>query len=425
MERFRRLFKEGFWVILGQVMAVFGSLVGVRILTGLMDPSAYGELALGMTAATLVNQSVLGPLGGGILRFYAPAVEQADLGGYLKAVRRLALSATGIIVLFMSMIIFVLLISGRMPWAVVLIAATIFAVLSGYNAILSGIQNAARQRSIVALHQGAESWIRFLVAAGLMLYFGATSVVAMMGYSLAVLLVLGSQSFFFQKVVPVGGVNKPSARSWQKQMWDFSWPISVFGMFTWMQLVSDRWALGVFATTKDVGLYAALFQIGYYPMSMVTGTAMQFFAPIFYQQSGDACDTQRNARVKDLSWSLTLLALAGTGVVSLAAFLFHGLIFKIFVAGEYVSVSYLLPWMLLAGGIFAAGQMLALNLQSQMKTRVMMTAKIVTALLGVILNIAGAYWYGTAGIVAASILFSVSFFIWMAMLLKKEEQGCL
>ncbi len=156
-ERFRRLSIEGCWVVLGQAMAVVGSLVGVRLLTELLNPAAYGELALGMTVATLVNQTVLGPLGAGVLRFYAPAVEQGDLDGYLKSVIRLVLSATGIIVLVILLTIAGLLITGRAVWIAIAIAAFVYAILSGYNSILSCIQNAARQRSIVALHQGMES----------------------------------------------------------------------------------------------------------------------------------------------------------------------------------------------------------------------------------------------------------------------------
>ena len=75
-ERIRRHLKEGLWIVLGQLMAAAGSLVGVRILTGLLDPKSYGELALGMTAVSLINQVVLGPLGNGVTRFYIPAVEQ-------------------------------------------------------------------------------------------------------------------------------------------------------------------------------------------------------------------------------------------------------------------------------------------------------------------------------------------------------------
>jgi O-antigen/teichoic acid export membrane protein len=407
-------------------MAVLGSLVGVRLLTELLDPAAYGELALGMTVATLVNQTVLGPLGNGVTRFYAPAVERGDLGGYLNAVRRLVLSATGIIVLLMLFAVAGLLIAGRTEWIGIATVALIFAILSGYNSILSGIQNAARQRSIVALHQGMESWARFLVAVGLMLWLGATSTVAMVGYAMAVILVLGSQSLFFRKIITKNINVENNKRSWQEQIWRYSWPISIFGMFTWAQFASDRWALELFATTQEVGLYAVLFQLGYYPISMVTGMAMQFLAPIFYQRAGDASDSRRNANISNLSWRLTGLALGVTGVAFLVALLFHAQIFRIFVAKEYGPVSHLLPWVMLAGGVFAAGQTISLNLMSQMKTHTMMPAKIVTALLGVILNFVGAYWYGTTGIVIAGVLFSVSYFLWMVVLSKhKGIEECL
>jgi len=419
-ERFSRLSKEGFWIVLGQAMAVVGSLVGVRLLTELLDPAAYGELALGMTVATLVNQTILGPLANGVTRFYAPAVEQGDLGGYLNAVRRLVLAATGIIVFMILLAVTGLMVVGRTQWIVIAIAAFIFAILSGYNSILSGIQNAARQRSIVALHQGMESWARFLVAAGFLLWLGATSKVAMVGYAMAVILVLGSQYVFFRKIVPQNVTEANKKRSWQEQIWKFSWPISIFGIFTWIQLASDRWALELFATTQDVGRYAVLLQLGYYPMSMVSGMAIQFLAPIFYQRAGDASDSRRNANVNSLSWRLTGLTLGVTGAAFLVALLFHAQIFLIFVAKKYGPVSHLFPWVLLAGGMFAAGQTIALNLMSQMKTHTMMVAKVITALLGVTFNFAGAYWYGTTGIVIAGILFSGLYFLWMAVLSKHE-----
>ena len=418
-ERFRRLSKEGAWIVLGQASAVLGSLAGVRLLTELLDPAAYGELALGMTVASLVNQTVLGPLSNGITRFYAPAQERGDLASYLSAVRGLVLAATAVIAIMILLAGAGLLIAGRKEWIAIAGAALILAGLSGCNAILSGIQNAARQRAVVALHQGIEPWARFLLAAALLLWLGATSTVAMAGYALAVTLVLGSQYVFFRKVIHVNGAVADRS-SWRRQIWTYSWPISIFGTFTWMQLASDRWALERFATTQEVGLYAALFQLGYYPMSIATGMAVQFLVPIFYQRAGDASDHRRNAGVDSLSWRLTGIALGLTGAVFLAALLFHAQIFRIFVAAEYASVSHLLPWMLLAGGVFAAGQTIALNLMSQMKTQIMIAPKLITALLGVGLNFAGAYWYGISGIVIAGVLFSVSYFVWMAVLAKRQ-----
>ena len=177
--------------------------------------------------------------------------------------------------------------------------------------------------------------------------------------------------------------------------------------------------IGLFASTQEVGLYAVLFQLGYYPISMATGMAAQFLAPIFYQRAGDGTNSQRNAKVSILSWRLTVLTLAMTGIVFFVAMMFHAQIFQLFVAQEYASVSHLLPWMMLSGGLFAAGQTIALNLMSQMNAHTMMMAKITTALMGVIFNITGAYWFGITGIVFASVLFSLSYFLWMVILTPK------
>ena len=420
-ERFRRLSKEGLWIVLGQAAAVLGSLAGVRLLTELLEPAAYGELALGLTVAALVNQTLLGPLANGVTRFYAPALEQGDLGGYLSAVRHLVLAATGFILLLVLLTLAGLLSAGRTQWTGIATAALAFATLSGYNAILNGMQNAARQRAVVALHQGMESWLRFLVAAALLVLLSASSAVAMTGYAVAVVLVLGSQYVFFRRTAHANGAAaKPG--HWQRQVWNYSWPISVFGAFTWAQLVSDRWALELFTTTREVGTYAALFQLGYYPMSMASTMAMQFLAPIFYQRAGDASSSRRIADVNKLSWNLVGFSLGATAAAFVLALLFHRQIFWLLVASEYATVSHLLPWMLLAGGIFAAGQAIALNLMSQMRTQAMMAAKIATALVGVALNFAGAYWLGTSGIVFAGVLFSVLYFSWMAALSVRSPQ---
>ena len=418
-ERFRRLFKESFWIVLGQVLAVIGSLVGVRLLTGLLNPTTYGELALGMTLVTLVSQTVLGPLGNGVTRFYAPAAEQSDLGGYLNAVRRLVLLATGIIVLMIPVIVAGLLVTGRSEWIAIAIAALVFAILSGYNSILSGIQSAARQRAIAALHQGIEPWARFLVAAGLLLWLGATSTVAMLGYVIGLSVVLGSQYMFFQKSISKNIKLSGDEKRWRKNIWKYSLPFATWGVLSWGQLSSDRWALEYFGTAQEVGLYSVLFQLGYYPISMITGMTVQFIEPILFQRAGDTSDSRRITDVHKLSWRLTWLALGITFFAFVFGLLFHALIFRIFVARRYLPISYLLPWMLLSGGIFAASHTVAINLTVKIKTHTMIPAKIITALLGMILNFFGAYLAGITGVVISSILFSSTYFLWMVMLSKK------
>jgi O-antigen/teichoic acid export membrane protein len=419
--RLQRLAKEGFWIVLGQVVAVMGSIIGVKILTEMLDPTAYGELALVMILNTTISQTIFSPLSAGVLRFYAAAVENKELGSYLKTVLRgLILVTVGLVIVSILLGIPGLLILNKLKWIGILGIALLLSIASGWNTVLSNIQHGARQRSIVAFHQALDPWARLMIACVIMTWFGHTSFIALTGYLLGVVLVLTSQYMFFRGVV--SNQLAPSIGSdgtnWYQNIWSFSWPFTVWGLFTAAQIASDRWALGSFATTKEVGLYIPLFQLGYYPISLATGMAMTFLEPIFFQRSGDGSDRQRNATVNRLGWNVTFLALSLTGLSCCFAFIFHGQIFQIFVAKEYTSVSYLLPWMMLSGGVFAAGQTISLNMMSQMQTRKIMLVKITTALLGIGLNFVGAYLYGTIGIVIASILFSASYFIWTALLSK-------
>jgi O-antigen/teichoic acid export membrane protein len=417
-ERFRRLSKEGFWIVLGQALLVLASLAGVRILTGLLRPAAYGELALGLTLATLVNQTVMGPLAGGATRFYAPAVEKGELGGYLKAVRRLMLRATAWMALPALAAAAAMLMTGQGKWLAIGFAGFVFAVLSGYNYTLSGIQDAARQRSVVALHAGMNGWAQYLFAAGLILLFGASSTAALAGYSLAATAVLGSQFYFFRKTILKGSLQSGNEQEWGGRILGYSWPLMSWGIFTWAQLASDRWALGLFRPMQDLGAYVVLYQLGYSPISVITGMGVQFLAPIYYQRAGDASDSLRNADVNRLNQRLSVAALGVTGLCFLADLLLRTPIFRIFVAGPYRGVSYLLPWMALSAGLFATGQIISINLMSQMRTRSMVTAKIATALLGAAANFAGAYFFGINGVVGAGVLFSLAYFLWMTALLR-------
>ncbi len=420
--RIRRLASEGAWIVFGQIATVIGALASVRLLTELLDPSAYGELGLGMTAGALINQVLVGPLSNGATRYYASAVERADIHGYIKAVYSLMVKSTAAIGIVMVCAIVGLLFSDFEHLVGISVAVFIFTVISGVNSLLAGIQNAARQRSVVAIHQAAETWAKLLFAAILINALNATSAVAVCGYVVGSALILLSQFWQLRKKIPF---SNPSFQNneWQYKIFRYSWPFGAWGIFTGLQIASDRWALGHFATTQEVGYYVVLYQLGYYPISMATGMAMQFLAPILYERAGDAKDHSRNENIRKITRQLTICVLMLTVFSSLIAFLFNVQIFDIFVATEYSSAAKLLPLIILSGGIFAAGQAITLNIMSLMKTEAMVRVKIITALMGVGLNCIGAYFYGAAGVVLAGVGFSLLYLIWMLIISRKLNQS--
>lgn len=416
-----RLAKEGSWIAIGQVVTVAGALVLVRVLTEHLDPEQYGQLALGLTVAGLVNQVVMGGIVAGIGRFYSIAVEKQDLRGYLHATRRLLLYASSLVVLIGILFIGSLLWLGYSKWIGLAVAALALSVLSGYNSALSGIQNAARHRAVVAFHGGLDAWLKILFALGVMLWLGASSSAVVIGYAISSMLITFSQLFFLRRTISQHETNTFSDQQWLPQMWAFSLPFSTFGGFTWMQLVSDRWALQVYGSTQEVGQYAVLFQLGYTPIALVAGMTMNFLGPICYQRSGDATDRVRNAVVNQIGWRMTFLSIVVTLCGFSITYVMHEWLFRVLVATEYRASSPLLPWIVLAGGIFSAGQMLAMKLMSDLKSAAMTTAKIATALIGVLLNVAGAKLAGMHGVVWALVAFSGIYFIWMALLARRSS----
>jgi O-antigen/teichoic acid export membrane protein len=413
-----RLGKEFGWTVAGNVAAVLGGLVGVRLLTELLDPGTYGQLALAMTLVTLLNQALMGPLSQGVMRFYAPAVEARNLGNYFAASQKLLLAATWIVSALTAITVASLLAFDLTHWIGLALASMAFATAVGYNTVLNGIQIAARQRSVVALHQGIEPWLRLLFGVALIFYVSKTSTAALTGYAIALTLIVGSQYWFYRRLPRESAVGKSD--DWAARIWAYSWPFASWGVFSWAQQSSDRWALGLFASTEDVGLYAVLWQVGFYPVSLAIGTGVQFLAPIFYGRAGDASDPARRADMDRLTYRLIGLVLGATAVMLLTAFLLHGWLFSLIAAPEYQSVSSLLPWVVLAGGLFAAGQTIALNLMSRTTTAAMIAAKILSCLVGIGLNFLFAYLYGMSGAVVAGMVFSLVYLVWMIVLFQRR-----
>lgn len=416
MTRIKRLAKEGSWIVVGQIATVAASLVLVRVLTEHLDPTQYGQLALGLTVAGLINQVVMGGVTNGISRFYSIAAEKQDLGGYLHATRLLMLYATLVVVVISLLVIAGLLWLGSSQWIALAAAALVFSVLSAYNGTLSSIQNAARQRAIVALHGSLDAWLKIGLALGVMFWLGNSSAAVVIGYACSSLFITFSQLVFLRRTIPAQKQHPTKDHQWMGQIWTYSLPFFTWGIFTWMQQVSDRWALQTFASTTDVGHYAVLFQLGYTPIALATGLIMSFLGPILYQRSGDATDHARNANVHRLSWQMTRLSLMVTLLGFVITIAMHEWFFRLLVATQYRGSSYLLPWVVLAGGLFAAGQMLALKLMSEMKSTAMTKAKISTALVGTLCNVLGAALAGIQGVVGALVAFSVIYFVWMAVI---------
>src|SRR5207247_1251086 len=128
---------------------------------------------------------------------------------------------------------------------------------------LGSMQNAARQRPVVAWHEGVAPWLEAGIALLLISLLGRSSTSAMLGYAGATTLVLVSQILFFRRrILHLTAADVPGPehdpQRWRTRMTSYAWPFAAWGAFTWAQMASDRWALRAFGSTRDVAFYAVL-----------------------------------------------------------------------------------------------------------------------------------------------------------------------
>jgi O-antigen/teichoic acid export membrane protein len=443
--KFKQYIKESIWVVLGQFVTLVGSLVLVRVITSYLTPNEYGQLALSLTVVGLISQIAMNSVSASIGRFLPVALTRQDLPNFTLASHKILFMTAVLSLAFGLLLSCILWYAHHEDWAILCFLGFTFATISLYNFTANTVQNAVRNRSIVALHTSLETWLKVLFGATTVLMLGATARSALIGYLFAVSLVLLSQWFFlkytFVNKSSIGLTNtQPTqgASQWQYDIWQFAWPFATWGVFTWAQQVSDLWSLKVFTSTAEVGLYTVIFQLGYAPIILLNTVVQVLLGPILNQKieftknklSSDSeqissnllTSLQNSKSVHHTTWVATSLSLVLTTFIFIFVVNTHEWLFSFLVAPEFRSASIYLAYMILAGGFFSAGHMLSLKLISEFNAKSMLAVKIVTSIIGLILNILGASLYGIVGVISSMIILSLYYFFWMAWLTWRSPQ---
>lgn len=419
--RICRLAKEGSWIVVGQIASALGALILVRVLTGRLDPVQYGQLALGLTVAGLVNQVVTGGIAAGIGRFYSIAAEKKDLPGYLRASRWLMTYSTLTVVAIGLVLMVGLFFLGYSQWMGLAAAALVFSVISGFNDALNGIQNAARQRAIVAFHGGLNVWLNILLAVGIMLWLGASSTTVVIGYICSSLLVTVSQLFFLRRTSHLQHAQSANYQPWIRQMWAYSWPMVAGGLFNWGYFASQRWALEIFSSTEDVGCFYALTQVAYTPVSMAGAMFLSFLTPILFARSGDAQDRDRLENVHRIVLRVVATGLCLTVSLVIASYFTHDFIFRLIVAPEYRTISKFMPYVVLAAGILQVSMTMASTVLIRKRTADILPLAIWGQLYISAQNFLLVYFLGIRGLIISMNIGAVLHLAWMSVIVSRQK----
>ncbi len=194
------LSKEFLIVTIGQITSVVGSIVAIKVLTNYLSPTNYGELALGLTISGFFSQIIFGPLSQAVYRFWSSAAEENKTKDLFRRILLLQ-GISSLIVIVISLIIFSIISVIHLPlkWIGLLVAASVYVIFGGLSGTIDIIQQAVRQRVIVAWHQVLGQWLKPLVIILLFSFLPKSSTTALWGQVLVLIIVLLSQVYFFNK----------------------------------------------------------------------------------------------------------------------------------------------------------------------------------------------------------------------------------
>lgn len=403
----------------GQLLSLAGTLVGVRILTEYLSPSAYGALGLSLTIVALYTEVIIGGLIGAFTRFYSIAARAGDVRGYVYGVRMLLLVAVAIAVTLFLAVSPLLLLGFDGVTLKAGIVVVLFAVLFGTNAALNAVLNGARRRSLVALNSVVDAWLKIGLAIMAIQLFGSTATSVLTAYAVSLSLVLVHQIYRVRQLQDTGLSSEQ--HKWTHEMFMFAWPASVWGVFTWAQLVVDRWSLQFFYSTAEVGLYSVALQLGYFPISLIMGMMWTFMTPIVFEKNRSKSTSLD--KDQDSTWSrLLYFGLGATIIAGLLAYLLKDYVYSLFVAKSFWSVSKYFPVLVVAGGLFGTATLLQIRLMSHMRMLQLATIMIASALVGISATLVLTYFYGIAGVVVSKVLFSVIYLSSIAVVATKREK---
>jgi O-antigen/teichoic acid export membrane protein len=373
------------WIIMGQILGFVAGFAGIKALTNQIGAQGYGQLALGLTIAGVMNLFVYGPVANVVSRYFAVYRERGALSLYFPVLRRthgrlallltlLSLVAAGVVYLRVGLL-----------WSMIVLLSCLYGVVSGVNVSFLALQSAIRQRKLVALHQGGDAWLRIALAIVLVLLGGRNGSWAMLGYLGGTLLVVASQRHFALRNREIaenwGGSPAPVNRimECQKEFHGYAWPFVLFAVFAAISMYADRWILQGVNGESAVGIYAAIYQIAASPVNIFFAMVNQLMVPIVFERAADM-STEVHIRDSAALLRTTIIVSAGSALlITLVAACFSEPLVRLITNRDFARYHHLLWLSVLGLSLFNIAQLFTIKGLNHNRPRIYLWPKVCQA----------------------------------------------
>jgi len=368
-------------------------------------------MSLGMTVAGAVYLFVFGPLLNAHSRLLTAARDRGELAAHVHAFDGL-LARAAVAILGGGALACALLTVFAPRWSAVVAASVAFAVAQGAALFHNAYAASWRRRRAVASFQAADGLLRAALAGAAVALFGKSGAIALSGYAGAsVLLFLWQRraAFRIDDALAAARAAAPGpGRPVLDEALRYGGPYVLNGGLTSVAQYADRWALLGLLGPAEVGVYAALAQVGVAPTAMAAGVVNGYLVPLAFERAGALGDP---ARVRSALRLVALGAAATAALLStyvLVCWFVGEPLLRLLARPDFAEHHRLLWIFAVAGTALAVGQTLLVVGQVLRRTASGLVPWAVNAAATVVLSLWLGSRFGLPGVVWALLLSNAS-----------------
>jgi O-antigen/teichoic acid export membrane protein len=370
----RRLAGDAFWALFGQLASAIALLGGTRILTELVTPAIYGQVALlnGFVALGVAVFSYPFICAG--MRMLPECQSSGDRADLYKVVTRLTTRSTALAIaplIFGSAVYGYLSHADIGPFVLtgILLAVTVRREL-GIQLLIG-----ERKHRGASLRQTCDSILRPLFAILLVGWGGAKAEWVMLGYIMASLV-----STMTWKTKADNNKRPSGVHRFRPDVWAYALPLIPMELLFWVNGLADRYVIGYLLTAVEVGLYAATYTLVNEAFNRSAMVLLRIFQPVYFQHFSQK-QFKEGFKILWL-WIACVVALGVIGVSLL-------LVTKDWVAAWVLAKSYhsavqLMPAIAVGCALHALGTVVAQPLLAKKLTRLLLFGRICGAITAAI-----------------------------------------
>lgn len=385
-------------VVVGRAIDGIGSLVFLKMLASAATKQDVGIYLLASSFLAIALTVSFSAFDQGLLRNITVYSKRGELAARYCAM----LAAYAGIAMLLSLAFGVILTVTDMARALhpVIAPSSLWLLCESIKNLNQTVGSGMRSRTLIATASAADYGCRILLLAWFAM--GATvrpstiiSLLAMSGFVASAAYLVGQRTLLARfSWTDVHNTLLDSIR--------FSWPMIIWGLFGWLQNMSNRWLLNRFADLSVVAEYGVLVSIASFPVAALLGVVVTYIQPIIYEHA-DASKASSRQIVRKAALTLVPVCVMMVFVTAVC----HREITLLLSSPEYTAHSGMLPIIMSAACFSAICSVLTYAVFAQRRVSSLLIANTVPGAFSVVFGYFAVRGYQFEGAVMTLVLSQV------------------